>query len=266
MSAGIPLTLADGQRKRRERGFTLVELLVVMAVVASLLALVVPAFTQANTARTLTTAAYNVAGLLENARAYAKANNTYTWVGFFEEAPTGAAGTAGVGRVVVFAVSSKDATALYANSDPDPAALPATRLNALGKLTKIDNTHLTVLNTNEVPARGKVTDGNGVASNVDPAYQVGDGAGDTGGFSQRSGGTNRATFTYPLGAANPTYKFVRVIQFNPLGDATKIVDSPTPLIEIGLRPTRGTTVEVAGKNCAAVQVDGIGGLVRIYRP
>ena len=33
----------------------------------------------------VTSAAYTIKGVLDTARTYAKANNTYTWVGFFEE-------------------------------------------------------------------------------------------------------------------------------------------------------------------------------------
>ena len=265
MSAGSP-TAAD-RRQRLPRGFTLVELLVVLAVAVVLMALIIPAFVQVDTARAMTVAAHDIAGLLDNARAYAKANNTYTWVGFYEEDAGGGSGAAGVGRVIVSVVASKDATALYANNDPDPAALPPAQLTPVGKLTKIGNAHLTVLGPSEVPARGKVTDAAGVSSNVPTTYQVGDASPDSGDdFIHRSSVTNRATFPYPLTAANPTYTFVKIIQFNPLGDATKIVDSPTPLIEIGLRPTHGPAIDTFSKNCVAVQVDGIGGLVRIYQP
>ena len=139
-----------------------------MAVIAGLLALVVPAFTQVNAARVVTNATYTVAGTLENARAYAKANNTYTWVGFYEERAV-SSGTADVGRVIVSAVASRDATALYASTDPDPTALPPAKLASLGKLTKIDNVHLTVLDPSEVTSRAKVTDASGT-SNVAAAY------------------------------------------------------------------------------------------------
>ncbi len=266
MSAGSP-TATTARRRSPTSGFTLVELLVVIAVIIALLALIVPAFVQVNAGRAMAAAAYNISGALENARAYAKANNTYAWVGFYEEQATGSSGTAGVGRVIVFAVASKDATALYAGNDPDPAALPSAKLVPLGKPAKIDNVHLTMLDPGEVPARGKVTDATGTQANVIPAYQVGDASSGNGdNFTKRGSVTNRTTFTYPLGASSPTYTFVKVIQFNPLGDATKIVESPWPLIEIGLRPARGGTIDTSSKNCVAIQVDGIGGLVRIYRP
>src|SRR6266446_7876636 len=70
--------------KLRSRGFTLIELLVVMAIILILMVLVAPAFTSLKSAGDVTSAAYTVKGVLDQARTYAMANNTYTWVGFFE--------------------------------------------------------------------------------------------------------------------------------------------------------------------------------------
>jgi hypothetical protein len=57
----------------------------------------------------VTSAAYTIKGALDTARTYAKANNTYTWVGFFEEDISSATpGTAGTGRLVMSIVASKD--------------------------------------------------------------------------------------------------------------------------------------------------------------
>ncbi|PYV50458.1 MAG: hypothetical protein DMG98_27855 [Acidobacteria bacterium] len=62
--------------------FTLLELLVVISIVAILMVLVAPAFTNRKTADDITNAAYTIKGVCEQARSYAKANHTYTWVGF----------------------------------------------------------------------------------------------------------------------------------------------------------------------------------------
>src|SRR5207302_9284636 len=67
------------------RAFTLIELLVVMGIIAILMVLVAPAFTNLKSAGDVTGAAYAVKGVLDQARTYAMANNTYTWVGFYEE-------------------------------------------------------------------------------------------------------------------------------------------------------------------------------------
>src|SRR6266498_147278 len=67
-----------------EGGFTLLELLIVIGLIAILLVLIVPAFTTIKSGTEVTTAIYGVKGLLENARAYAKANHTYVFVGFAE--------------------------------------------------------------------------------------------------------------------------------------------------------------------------------------
>ena len=67
------------------RGFTLLELLVVVGIIALLLVLIAPAFTYIKGGTDVTSAAYTIKGVLDTARTYAKANNTYAWVGFYEE-------------------------------------------------------------------------------------------------------------------------------------------------------------------------------------
>src|SRR5213079_1173185 len=70
--------------KQRERAsaFTLLELLIVIAIIAVLMVLIAPAFTTIRGGGDVTSASYTVKGALDTARTYAKANNTYTWVGF----------------------------------------------------------------------------------------------------------------------------------------------------------------------------------------
>ena len=150
----------------------------------------------------------------------------------------------------------------------DQTPLPAGDLLQLGKLVQIDNTHLTVLAPSQVPSRRQVPGSSGTPGPVSSDYQVG--SDDFARHTSASGsGVNNATFNYPLGAAAGaagTHRFVKIIQFNPGGDATKIVDTPTPLMEIDLWPTHGVVPDPATTNCAAIQIAGIGGQVRIYRP
>src|SRR6266568_9146336 len=77
-----------GRRGDRSRAFTLIEMLVVMAIIAILMVLLAPAFTSLKSAGDVTGAAYTIKGALDTARTYAKANNTYTWVGLYEENTT----------------------------------------------------------------------------------------------------------------------------------------------------------------------------------
>lgn len=66
-------------------GFTLFELLIVVGIIGLLMVLIAPAFTTIKGGTDVTSAAYTIKGVLDTARTYAKANNTYTWVGFYEE-------------------------------------------------------------------------------------------------------------------------------------------------------------------------------------
>ena len=71
--------------RKHSEGFTLLELLIVVGIIATLLVLMAPAFTYIKGGTDVTSAAYTIKGVLDTARTYAKANNTYTWVGFYEE-------------------------------------------------------------------------------------------------------------------------------------------------------------------------------------
>src|SRR5207237_6773668 len=93
-----------------------------MGIIAVLMALVVPAFTTIKSGTDATSAAYTIKGILDQARTYAMANNTYTWVGFYEEDVSSTTpATPGTGRLVMSIVASKDGTEVY-TSVSSPAA------------------------------------------------------------------------------------------------------------------------------------------------
>src|SRR6266699_1093798 len=130
----------------REGAFTLLELLIVVGIIGLLLVLIAPAFTYIKGGTDVTSAAYTIQGVLDTAHTYAKANNTYTWVGFYEENVENAASpnsdTLRVGRLIMSIVASKDGTMLHTISLSSAFTLDAspnqTALVQVGKLVKID--------------------------------------------------------------------------------------------------------------------------------
>ena len=240
----------------REGGFTLIELLVVVGIIALLLVLIAPAFTYIRGGTDVTSAAYTIQGVLDTARTYAKANNTYTWVGFFEEdvpPPSENPAPPGTGRVVISIVASKDGTIIY--NSGIPGTIDTTRLIQVGKLVEVDNVHLADL-----------TDGSGGGSTFDTRPPV-----TFNGTPYRIGTAtppNTGTlFQYP--AASP-YAFAKAVQFSPRGEA-RIINSATSYslqtaAEVGLEPTHGATVPGSvPANVVAIQFTGFGGNVKIYR-
>src|SRR5438477_6221043 len=126
---GCPPWLAGAiWRKRLTSGFTLIELLVVIAIMILVAAFIAPAFTTMRSAGDATSTVYNIGGVLEQARSYAIANNTYVWIGFKEVDASKDASVSpqatGVGRVAIAIVASKDGTRGYdatSSSLPNPA-------------------------------------------------------------------------------------------------------------------------------------------------
>jgi prepilin-type N-terminal cleavage/methylation domain-containing protein len=233
----------------REGAFTLIELLVVMGIIALLMVLVAPAFTTIKSAGDVTSAAYTVKGVLDMARTYAKANNTYTWVGFYEEnVASTTPGTAGVGRLVMSIVASKDGTNIYGSSS---GPIDPTRLTQVGKLTKIDNVHLWT-HTDSPSGVGSTFD---TRPNVASTYCIGN-----------SSPTNSTTpFQYPVGSP---YTFSKMIEFSAGGEARINNNSNTlqTAAEIALEPTHGAAVPASiPTNVVAIQFGGLGADVIVYR-
>src|SRR5438094_8349922 len=115
---------------QRKRAFTLLEMLIVMGIIALLMVLVAPAFTSLKSAGDVTAAAYTVKGVLDTARTYAKANNTYTWVGFAGSVGPNTPPPPITGQVEVAIVASKDGTNLWSAN----VALPPASLIQVGKM------------------------------------------------------------------------------------------------------------------------------------
>ncbi len=241
-----PIDVVFCVRARGSRGFTLVEMLVVMAIMALLASILLLAVAGFKGSQDISKSSSDIQGVLEQARSLAMADDTYVWIGFFEENPS-TPGTAGTGQVVISVVSSSDGTQLFTNGNP-PTSLPATGLIQVNKLMKLPNLHLVsnvspdIISTTAVPR-----------PTVSGTYQVGS-----------SSFSNNITFAYPIGGSQ--YQFSNVIQFNPQGDATRIGSTPTQLMEIGLCPARGSTALSTNKNLIAIQIAGIGGHVSVYRP
>jgi prepilin-type N-terminal cleavage/methylation domain-containing protein len=264
----------NAARIREPSGFTFVELLVVIALIGVLMVLVTPAFTSIKSAGDVTNAAYRIRDALEQARNYAMANNTYVWVGFYEEdgsvpsaTPTA---TPGTGRVVISIVASKDGTTIYnANSSSNPDPIDPTRLIQVGKLVKVENIHLPLFAV-----------GSGTGDTFDTRATLQFDPGGVGYNDSRFGEINLSgnqsapitnsqfPFQYPVGnpAPDAQYTFRKTLRFNPRGECS--INSTYKMrrvAEIGLQPTRGNVADTNTRNVVAIQFSGIGGNFKIYR-
>lgn len=263
-------------------GFTLLELLIVIGIIALLLALIAPAFTTLKSAGDVTSAAYTIKGALDTARTYAKANNTYTWVGFFEEDISSASpGSAGTGRLILSIIASKDGTNLGADASNTNATgtenwIDPTRLVQVTKLVKIDNIHLPLFdmcvgtcNGDTFDTRPKVqSDPFGVGYNGSRFGELNAPAPNTAPYDTTNFGLTKFPFQYPVGDPVPTwqYQFRRTLRFSPRGECRiNSTYDVRKVVEVGVLQTHGTAVPAPVGNVAAVQITGFGGNVKIYR-
>jgi prepilin-type N-terminal cleavage/methylation domain-containing protein len=260
------LRLLPPAERSGSRGFTLLELLIVIGIIAVLMVLLVPAFTTIKSGTDATSAAYTIKGVLDTARTYAKANNTYTWVGFFEEDGSTSStnpATAGNGRIVMSIVASKDGTKVY---DCCPILSPAadmdtngTRLSQVGKLVKLDNMHL-----------GNFANGSGTGDTFPTRPPVPGGSPDNGRIGYTSPPDSLRYFHYPPtgSEANAQYTFRKMIQFSPRGECRPQNDNyeMRAIIEVVFQPIHGTDISAVddNKDCA-VQLTGFGGNTKIYQ-
>ena len=248
--------------------FSLIELLAAIAIIILLMVFLIPAITGIKGGRDVTSTASGIAGIFDQARAYAMANNTYVWVGIAEtdvsKLPSANPQTVGVGRVAVAVVASRDGTRGYDASNGtlgSPSCWAnynlGSNLIAISKLQYFDNIHL-------APLFSTLPNSGGLArpSVSSATYMIGN-----------SASTSVTPFDWPLGSTIGAgqYSFTKVINFDPQGVAriqtTGNQDGIVTYMEIGLIPTHGNSAPATTPaNVAAIQIDGMTGATRIYRP
>jgi hypothetical protein len=241
---------------------------------------VAPAFTSLKSAGDVTNAVYGIQGLLDNARTYAKANNTYVFVGFAEVdssvdssvSPQVTTGATPYGRVAVAVVASKDGTRQFqyatTNQGNDWTANYANGSNliAVGNLQRYENLHFLV----DFGSWTQAAHPSSKMARFQPSnttYTLGN-----------SGSSSVTPFTWPLGsplASGYQYRFNKVIIFDPQGVAriatATNADEIASIMEIDFQPTHGTAVPAVPTNQdvgnhAVIQIGPASGANRVYRP
>jgi prepilin-type N-terminal cleavage/methylation domain-containing protein len=301
--------MGHGSRRRARRGrvrrsfsaggFTLTELMIVLGIIVILSVLAIPAISSRNSANQITKAADTIKGVLEQARSYAQANNTYTWVGFFEEDASQSSQTpavAGTGRLVMAIVASTDGTNLGAHVSNNVTGtanyIDPTRLKQIGALVKVENVHpplfpipspapnCSTVDCNTFDNRPPVQyDGTGIGYNGSRFGELNVAAPNTAPYETTNLGLTKFPFRYPVSTStsNTQYTFQRTLRFSPTGESR--INSTYDIrsvIEIGLLQTRGnatpvpisgggTSAEAFAGNVAAVQIGGLDSTVKIYK-
>lgn len=226
------------------RGFTLVEMLVVIAIMAILASLLLPAFSSFRGAGALSKVAGDIAGTMQQARAYAMSKNTYVYVGLQEVDAMAPSSADGIGRLTVAVVASLDGTRPYTSN-----ALAAPNIAAISKIQTFDGAHLT--------NSAALVNGTNMTGRTSPDVDL-------------SRTVSTTTFQWPL-TGTTQYSFKKVIEFDPQGVARvqtngSFSSTVSRTIEIALVPSHGNAVAASTENQAAVQINGITGATRLFRP
>ena len=270
----------SGRLTAIQAAFTLVEMLAVMGIIVLIIGVAAPVMNSLKGAGDVSKAVYDLAGTLDQARAYAMSNNTYVYVGFqeadattSESAPKQTDG--GVGRVSVVVFASKDGTrgydvnnpgASWSTTSPNSGYNNGANFLVVGKLQRFSNLHLVDLGTPPTTPGGMERPLLNMNSSLAKQSNLAD-----------MDANSVTPFEYPLGNAlgGGQYTFNKIIQFDPQGVAriqlAASSDTIVQRMEIGLEQTHGNvastpaTPAVSG-SIAAIQLDPMTGSTHIYRP
>ena len=218
-----------------ENGFTLVEMLAVIAIIGLLTALAVPSLPSLLGSKGIAKGIGDTAGILEMARTEAMARKTYVWVSFLNR------DVSGTSELLIGAVSSLDGS-----TDSS-----ASNLRPLTKVIRIPNL-----------VRSADEQGLKIPGNVKGLVPEPVGSEPKFGFVT-SGGPE-----FTVGNTKFTSGSAPTIIFSPNGEILPSAGSMNfiPKADVGLVPTKGTFVQSNGSDGAIIRILGGSGRVQIFRP
>ncbi len=250
IATSLPETPPSHGKRRKvfTAAFTLVELLAVIAVIVMLLSFTLPLMRGGNP---MTKAGWDIAGVIEQARAYAQSQNTYVWLAFHD------GDASGTNRVSVFALASLDGTRSPYTTQ---GQANTTNVTLIDKVRFFENvsyassnsyaTHFSTYGGN--PGGTAVTE-----SNITTASDA-----------------DLLTADMPKNSGNSGAKFplasVKVLLIDPSGSISMPNSSTMAnYFDLRLVPMRGTSVSLADggapNDSAIVRIYSLGGRVKVIR-
>ncbi len=224
-------------RSRRTSAFTLIQLLISVAIIVVLTAVATLSFQGINSSGKFNKALEEISGILEQARAYASAQDTYVWVVLYENAPA-----SGPKEVYVAAFASNDGTDPFnwtgSVALPTPGTVGSTTLTQIAHIYHYQGLHLQTTTLPNVPTSPTFPA-------TTPNFQI-----------TAQSGLGPVT----LSSASTVYW---VIQFTPTS-AARVAASPVDSVWLGLQPALSQTV-FDTKNVASLSVSGVTGVTTVYR-
>jgi prepilin-type N-terminal cleavage/methylation domain-containing protein len=219
------------------KAFTLIELLVVITIISILLVVMTLGLRGISESGKFNQSLNNIAGILEQSRAYARAQDTYVWVVLYQGAPS-----SGPLDVYVGAFASNDGTDPLDWSGsvalPNPGTVGSTTLSPLTRPYHLKGLRLQTTTLPNAPSSPNLP-----ATTPNFQYTV---PSDSGSITVTS--------------TNAVYW---VIQFAPNGMAHNSAN-PISSIWLGLQPAYSSSV-FDQHNIASIEVNGLTGLSTIYR-
>jgi prepilin-type N-terminal cleavage/methylation domain-containing protein len=229
---------------RQQRGFTLVEMLVVISTVALLTVIAAPALIGPTSSGRMNSNLLQLSGLLEQARQYAIAQNTYVWVAF-------APGTNSTG------LKTRSVALVASNDGTDPASPSSWAGNSYGT---VPNAQIGLISNIITLRQISLLNAGTFGASVMPSLPATPAPVTSTANSVAS--NSSGFFELQIPGTSAAQAFTEAVEFTPTGEVRN-GSNPVDLVDLDCQPERGTSADA--NNVAVIRVNGLTGESVIYR-